>query len=86
MILWVLSGLASEWGILTWKGYVRGVYVRQSRDLTFRTPFLVTENDNVHCVLILQGGYVQGVSSGVATDRGALTQGVMSGGFGKYVQ
>ena len=32
-----------------------GVYVRQSWNLAFRTPFPVTENDIIHCVLILQG-------------------------------
>ena len=36
-------------------GYVRGVYIHQSWNLAFRTPFPVTENDIVHCVLILQG-------------------------------
>ena len=39
---------------LCWR-YLRGVYVRQSWNLAFRTPFLVTENDIVHCILILQG-------------------------------
>ena len=33
----------------------QGVYIRQSWNLAFRTPFPVTENDIVHCVLILQG-------------------------------
>jgi len=44
--------------------------------ISFGAPFSVTENDIVHCVLILYRGYVLGVSSGLATDRG-----VMSGGF-----
>jgi len=32
-----------------------GGYVRQSLNLAFKAPFPVTENDIVHCVLILQG-------------------------------
>jgi len=46
-------------------GYVWGVYVRQSWNLAFRTPFPVTENDNVHNVHnvltqgVCPGGYVR---------------------------
>jgi len=36
------------------RGLCQGVYVRQCRNLAFRTPFPVAENDIVHCVLILQ--------------------------------
>jgi len=49
-----------------------------TRGLAFRTPFPLTENDIVHCVLILQG--VMSCSSDLATD-GVLTQGGMSGGL-----
>ena len=55
--------------------YVRGVYVRGSWNLSFRTPFPVTENDIVHCVLILHGVMSWGFHPALP-----LT-GVMSGGF-----
>jgi len=36
-------------------GYVRGFTSANLKNLALKTPFPVTENDIVHCVLILQG-------------------------------
>ena len=58
------------------RGLCPGVYVRQSWNLAFTTPFPVTENDIVHSNST--GGYVLEVSSGLATDRGFWPRGVMS--------
>jgi len=65
-----------------WQGVMSGGLRPPILKFSFQNPFPVTENDIIHCVLILQGGYVLGVSSGLATDPGGSDPGgVMSGGF-----
>ena len=64
-------------------GYVRGVYVRHSWNLAFRTPFSVTENDIVYMRSNSTGGSVLGVSSGRPCQwQGVLIQeGLCPGGY-----
>jgi len=59
-------------------GYVRGVYVRQSWNLAFSTPFPVTENDIVHRALILQGVMSWGFCPALPLTGGFWPGGIMS--------
>jgi len=69
-------------GVLKQGVMSRGVYVRQSWNLAVRTHFPVTENDIVHCVLLLilqvvmSWGFVRPCHW-----EGVLTQGIMFGGL-----
>ena len=48
---------------------------------SFQNPLSCTRKQHRTLCSKSTGGYVLGVLSGLATDRGFLTQGVMSGGF-----
>ena len=59
-----------------------GVYVRQSWNLAFRTLFPVTGKRHHHKLCsISTGGYVLGVLSGLASDRGLWPRGLCPGVF-----
>jgi len=56
-----------------------GVYVRQSRNLAFRTPVPVTENDIVHCVIILEGVIYLGFRPALPLTGGSDPRGYVRG-------